>query len=267
MIKPSRVTWMESFGSGTHFKTKNGHQRVKRYRAPCRFLHGYWKGAKMNKSQIFYTEKYKTIEEAIVTLLNSQPDFLSTRTATSTRAVGDAIQTILSEQFQSLLGDLCAEYSAEFARRAMADLAFTDKDGLYYIVDVKTHRLETHFSMPNLTSVERLARFYEDDKNYFVVLIVKYAIEGMKARVKQAHFIPIEFLSWDCLTIGALGWGQIQITNANVINVNESYSRKKWMLELCDVMLEFYPKEIEKIKDRIDYFRRVKQYWESKSVS
>lgn len=91
----------------------------------------------MRKSQIFYTNKYKAIERAIVTLLNSQPDFLSTRTAVSTRAVGDAIQTILSEQFKSLLGDLCAEYSAEFARRAMADLAFTDRDGFYYVVDVK----------------------------------------------------------------------------------------------------------------------------------
>ena len=30
-------------------------------------------------------------------------------------------------------------------------------------------------------------------------------------QVQKVHFVPIEFLSWDCLTIGALGWGQIQI--------------------------------------------------------
>ncbi len=220
---------------------------------------------RMCKSQIFYTGTYKAIEEAIVKLLNSQPDFLSARTAVSTRAVGDAIQTILSEQFRSLLGDLCAEYSPAFARRAMADLAFTDKDEYYYVVDVKTHRLETHFNMPNLTSVERLTRFYEDDKNYFVVLLVKYDIDGVRVNVTQAHFLPIEFLAWDCLTIGALGWGQIQIPNANAIRINENYSRKKWMLELCEVMLEFYPKEIGKIQDRIDYFRRVRQHWEQKS--
>ncbi len=221
----------------------------------------------MSKSLIFYTEKFKAIQKAIVRLLNSQPDFLSARTAASTRAVGDAIQTILSEQFQSLLGDLCVEYSADFARRAMADLAFTDRDGFYYVVDVKTHRLETHFNMPNLTWVERLARFYEDDKNYFVLLIVRYAIEGTKVKVRKAHFIPIEFLSWDCLTVGALGWGQIQIANANLISINEGYSRKKWMIELCDVMLEFYPKEIGKIRDRVDYFKRVKRRWEEKPES
>lgn len=221
----------------------------------------------MSKSQIFYTERYKIIEKATVELLNSQPDFLSLRTAASTRAAGDAIQTILSEQFQSLLGNLCADYSAEFARRAMADLAFIDRDGFYYVVDVKTHRLETHFNMPNLTSVKRLVRFYEDDRNYFAVLLVKYRSKGTEVKVDRVHFVPIEFLAWDCLTIGALGWGQIQIANANMININEGYSRKKWMIELCDVILEFYPKEIEKIEDRINYFKRVKQQWAKKPES
>jgi hypothetical protein len=219
----------------------------------------------MPKSKIFYTGKYKEIEQAIVKILNKQEDFLSTRTAASTRATGDAIQAILSESFKSLLGDLCAEYSATFARRAMADLAFTDTDGLYYVVDVKTHRLGTAFNMPNLTSVERLARFYEDDKNYFVLLIVKYATKGVKVEVETVHFVPIEFLSWECLTVGALGWGQIQVANANRIEINEKYSRRKWMLQFCDTMLEFYPKEIGKIGERTDYFKRVKAFWENKS--
>lgn len=146
----------------------------------------------------------------------------------------------------------------------MADLAFRDQDGFYYVVDVKTHRLETQFNMPNLTSVERLARFYEDDSNYFVVLMIKYSVEGTRVITREAHFIPIEFLAWDCLTIGALGWGQVQIANANVIKVNEAYARREWMIQLCDTMLDFYPREIEKIGERIEYFKRVKERWESK---
>lgn len=212
-------------------------------------------------SRIFYTNAQAKIEKNIVRMLNAQPDFLSARTATSPRAVGDAIQAILADEFQSLLEHHVATYSTEFARRAMADLAFTDQDGYYYVVDVKTHRLETSFNMPNLTSVERLARFYEDDRNYFVVLIVKYTVVGTKMVVKQAHFAPIEFLSWDCLTIGASGWGQIQIANANVIHINQGYSRKEWMLQLCDIMLEFYPREIGKIQERMSYFERIRERW------
>lgn len=218
----------------------------------------------MKKSLIFNTDKYKIIEDDIVKLINSQPDFLSVRTVDSTRAVGDAIQTIISDNFRSLLGDLCADYSAQFARRSMADLAFTDNNGFYYIIDVKTHRLETQFNMPNITSVERLTRFYEDDNNYFVVLFASYTIRDVKVLIEKVHFIPVEFFSWNCLTIGALGWGQIQIANSNVININEGYSRKRWILELCDIMLEFYPREINKIENRINHFKRVKKEWESK---
>lgn len=216
------------------------------------------------KSSIFYTDKSKKIAEKIKAFLNNQKDFLSTRTQNSPRAIGDAIENIIVENFEKMLGDLINEYSSSFARRAMADLAFTDKDGFYYVVDVKTHRLDTKFNMPNLTSVERLSRFYEEDVNYFSILKIDYQIVGTKAVVEHVTFAPIEFFDWDCLTIGALGWGQIQIANANVINFIPKNSRKKWMLELCDELLEFYPKEIGKIAERIDYFKKIRKFWEKK---
>jgi len=215
------------------------------------------------KSGLFYTNRYEAVQERIRQFLNEREGFLSANTIDSPRAVGDAIQDILSESFQSLLGpDPCATYSSHFARRAMADLAFEDREGFYYVVDVKTHRLSTKFNMPNLTSVERLARFYEDDKNYFVVLLLAYDVEGLRAVVEKVRFVPIEFLGWDCLTIGALGWGQIQIANSNIVTIVPQYSRKMWMLELCDTMLEFYPKEIAKIDKRMQRFRRIRTEWE-----
>ena len=214
------------------------------------------------KSSLFYSDRYKVVQSKVKDFLNRQDEFLSGSTVKSTRAVGDAIQDILSEHFQSILGkDICANYSSDFARRAMADLAFEDTDRFYYVVDVKTHRLSTKFNMPNLTSVERLARFYEDDKNYFVLLMVDYEIEGLRAVIENITFVPIEFLGWDCLTIGALGWGQIQIANSYLVTINPGHSRKKWMIELCDTLLEFYPKEIAKIDKRIERFKRIRAQW------
>ncbi|MBI4723138.1 MAG: hypothetical protein HY769_09145 [Candidatus Stahlbacteria bacterium] len=218
----------------------------------------------IKKSKIFCTNTYKNLEKKIQAFLNNQTDFLSTRTLNSPRAVGDAIENIISENFQTILGNFVDEYSNSFARRAMADLAFTDKDGFFFFLDVKTHRLDTKFNMPNLTSVERLSRFYEDDVNYFVLLKIDYQIKGTKAVVKHVIFSPIEFFGWDCLTIGALGWGQIQIANANIVNIIPKNSRKNWMLELCNALLEFYPKEIGKINERIDYFKQVRKFWEKK---
>lgn len=216
------------------------------------------------KSNFYYGGDYLRVAEKIKDHINTSSEFLSPQTARSPRAVGDALEALISEQFDSFLGDWCVEYSNDFARRAMADLAFTDREGFYSVIDVKTHRADTTFNMPNLTSVQRLARFYESDTNIFSLIVVKYDIEGTKVIANEVIFTPIEFLDWECLTVGALGWGQIQIANSNVIKVVKGYSRKKWMLQLCDAMLEFYPKEILKIQDRIGRFVEVQAYWESR---
>ena len=216
------------------------------------------------KSTFFYDGHQEGIADSIKEFLNSAPEFLSPRTTSSTRATGDAIEELISEQFDTLLGGWCSEYSSDFSRRAMADLAFRDREDFYCIVDIKTHREDTRFNMPNLTSVERLSRFYEDDKNVFSVLMVTYTLAGNRINVTDVMFQPIEFLDWDCLTVGALGWGQIQIRDSSRVTVNEGYSRKEWMLTLCDVMLGFYPQEILKIEDRMDRFRNIRVGWEAK---
>ena len=216
------------------------------------------------RSSFYYDGNYLEVASKIKEYINSSSDILSPLTAESTRAVGDALETLISEKFDLFLDDWCSEYSSDFARRAMADLAFTDKEGIYSVVDVKTHREDTRFNMPNLTSVERLARFYESDANVFSLILVKYSIEGTTIKASEVLFSPIEFLDWDCLTVGALGWGQIQIANSNDIRVIDKSSRKNWMLRLCEVMDEFYPKEIGKIQDRIIRFNSVKEFWESK---
>jgi len=219
----------------------------------------------MELSEVFSSGYYKIIEENIRDMINSQDNWLSKQAITSTRAIGDSVERIISNNFESLLGSkYCKSYSSNFARRAMADLVFEDHKEFYYVIDVKTHRLDTKFNMPNLTSVERLSRFCEDDKNYFVLLIVSCDVDDLKIIVRNVKFIPIEYLDWNCLTIGALGWGQIQISNSNNITLNKSSNRARWMIELCNTLLLFYPKEISKIDSRIEHFEKIKDYWLSK---
>lgn len=218
----------------------------------------------MIKSKIFHSKEYIRLENKIRNFLNSAPDFMTVQSVISPRSVGDAVQNLLADNTDSILGDNIRDYSSSFARRAMADLAFSDRGGCYYVVDVKTHCLDTEFNMPNLISVERLSRFYEDDKNNFIILVCAYTIEKTHLKFQKVHFVPIEFLSWKCLTIGALGWGQIQIANSNKIEIISQNSRKKWMIELCDKLFLFYPSEIIKIGSRIKHFQKVKEYWQKK---
>lgn len=218
----------------------------------------------MPASQLFSSGAYIEIQEKVKTLINNQDTFLTKATSDSPRAVGDAIQGIIEDNFQDVLGDWCSEYTAQFARRAMADLACTDALGNYYVVDVKTHRMDTKFNMPNLTSVERLARFYQDDSNYFTILNVNYKVDGNLLNVVDVQFVPIEYLDWECLTIGALGWGQIQITNSNRIIVRPQ-TRTQWMRRFCEIMLDFYPREMKKISHRLEHFQNIYVQWGQKA--
>ena len=118
--------------------------------------------------------------------------------------------------------------------------------------------------MPNLISVRRIANFYRNDSNTFCILIVSYKVIDNKLEYGECYFKPIEAFSWNCLTLGALGWGQIQIANANNLLFNQTVSRKQWMLDMCDRLELFYNEEIGKIVERKDWFSKIRQEWESK---
>ena len=219
----------------------------------------------MIHSKIFSENVLQNFEKKLLEILNSSDDFNNKRIVSSPRAVGDAVQEIIGEKLLTCFPEnTVKDYNDTFARRAMADLAFYDNDNNYFVIDIKTHNKNTSFNMPNLTSVERLARFYEDDKNFFVILLVEYSTSQNGIIFDQVRFVPIENFAWNCLTIGALGWGQIQIANANVISVNRELTRKNWMLQLCDTLDLFYPKEILKIEKRIDRFAKVREFWKNK---
>ena len=216
------------------------------------------------KSSFFYGDYCAAVAVQVKNAINAQPDFLTQLTANSPRAVGDAVQSLIAEILESILGDWSIEYFSSFPRRAMEDIAFRDREGFYCAVDIKTHRIDTDFSMPALVSIKRLAQFYEDNMNIFSIIMVKYEVVGTRVLAQKVIFCPIEFLDWECLTIGALGWGQLQITDSNKVAINHGQSRKSWMLALCDFAHKFYPNEVAKIRGRIKHFDEINSHWLNK---
>lgn len=199
----------------------------------------------------------------VLSLLTSRAARLfPTRALASPRAVGDAVQSFLGENLDKCFpANTIRHFENGFERRSMEDMAFYDYAGHYYAVDVKTHNTGTHFNMPNLISVRRLARFYENDTNTFLVLIVEYELTNEGLCYTDCHFYPIEHFRWNSLTLGALGWGQIQIADANRLHFDPSLSRREWMLQLCDNIQAFYDIETGKISDRRGWFDTVREYW------
>lgn len=207
------------------------------------------------------------LSNKILEILNRDAQtIVSVNSMSSPRSIGDAVQEFLAQRgLAEALAEIgISHIDSDFSRRSMEDIAFEDNSGNYYAVDVKTHNLSTQFNMPNLISVRRLANFYRNDSNTFCILIVSYEVVDNKLEYRECNFKPIEAFSWDCLTLGALGWGQIQIANANDLQFNQLTSRKRWMLDMCDKLETFYDEEIGKIAERKDWFSKIRQDWESK---
>lgn len=174
-------------------------------------------------------------KKELLTFLNEKLSALNSNV--SPRTVGDMAQDVVGEYFMhNLSPSIGTTIQEKFARRAMADVAFNDVNGNYVVVDVKTHNEDTAFNMPSLISVERLSRFYEDKTNFFSLLILKYTTNAGRPIFSNVIFVPIEHLDWSCLTIGTLGWGQIQIANAK-----KHYYKHKTNKKTMDVVSLRYP--------------------------
>lgn len=197
-----------------------------------------------------------SLANKILENLNSYARNIVTGTSLSSpRAVGDAVQEYLANQgLPMILNDYNIKIKSDFTRRSIEDIAFNDNNGNYYAIDVKTHNTKTDFNMPNLISVKRLAEFYKSDTNYFCILIVSYHVNNNCLEFTDCNFKPIEEFDWKCLTFGALGWGQIQISNANNLMFNTSLSRKEWMYEMRKRINNFYDNELKKIHERKEWF-------------
>jgi len=205
------------------------------------------------------TIDYEYVEKAVIELVNEQA--ISARSLKGPRAIGDALQELISRRLQDVLPNGYKAESTTFSKRSMADCAFGDNAGHRYLVDVKTHDVNADFSMPNLTSARRLAELYKDDCVTFSILVIDYKVISDRIRVTRCTFVPIEQIAWNCLTLGALGWGQIQLRKAANLRVERSQARRAWMRELCKQMRDFYSKEQVKIKERIKYFDNLSKRW------
>ena len=215
------------------------------------------------KSKLFNSDDYKRCESDIKTFLNSQLSKDLGFTG-SVREIGDRLKKILANNLQEIVGDHIKSYRIPSTARAMADFTFVDHDGMKYSVDIITHNEEKKFSMPNITSVERLEKLYEDNKCIFVVLLVDYKPSKQKNFISNVRLLPIEYFSWNCLTIGALGVGQLQIRKASTIVTHIKNSRKDWMREFAETLMLFYAKEISKASRRLTNAAKTLETWKNK---
>lgn len=194
----------------------------------------------------------KAFCEKIKDMLNASLTFKQNNTAYTPRVVGDLVQEQITQFINTTSYKLT---ETKITKRSMADVEFFDDEHNRLIVDIKTHCLDTEFNMPNLCSTKRLYETYKTSTNFFTLLFVSYKLnENNQPHFESIWFLPIEKLDWDCLCIGALGNGQIQIKNSNNIVFNYTQTREEWLAGLKKHIQSFLEKEEKKILKLKKYF-------------
>jgi hypothetical protein len=96
---------------------------------------------------------------------------------------------------------------ATTTRKAVGDFMMADN----HAVNVKSNNVAKQNYSPNMISIKKMHKWVFEDRNDLSFLFVDYEEDGDGLRIlKESELIPIEHISWECLSIEAQGYGVIQ---------------------------------------------------------
>lgn len=151
--------------------------------------------------------------------------------------VYSSIETMIADQHGKTLG----------TRKAIGDFMLTDS----HAVNVKSNNVEKQNYSPNMISIKKMHKWVFEDRNDLSFIFVDYRREADKIEVlRQSELIPVERISWSCLSIEAQGYGVIQMCRAL------EFAPKQTKSEFYKGFLIAYAKYLQKEKKKHENFAK-----------
>ena len=166
------------------------------------------------------------------------------------RGIADIIEVKVSDIILKLKHQSIKESYEAKSKRSIEDVGIVTTEYDDIKIDIKTHDSKAELSMPNLISISRLKKFYKNDKNLLLYVFVKYINFGHSIQILDVQVKSIEQLNWECLTIGNLGKGQLQVKNMDEISFQNYMTRNDWMERLSYDVVIYYQSLINKIQTK-----------------
>jgi len=92
-------------------------------------------------------------------------------------------------------------------RKAVGDFMLAEN----HAVNVKSNNVAKQNYSPNMISIKKMHKWVFEDRKELSFLFVDYEEDGNDLKIlSESDLIPIEHISWDCLSIEAQGYGVIQ---------------------------------------------------------
>lgn len=93
------------------------------------------------------------------------------------------------------------------ARKAVGDFMLAEN----HAVNVKSNNVAKQNYSPNMISIRKMHQWVFEDRNELSFLFVDYEEDGDGLKIlSESDLVPLEHISWECLSIEAQGYGVIQ---------------------------------------------------------
>lgn len=172
------------------------------------------------------------------------------------RSVGDLVEFKVKEIIKEFVSNTeNIKYFEPRSKKSIEDLTLVDNNGNYYYLDSKTHNVYSKFSMPNLTSIDKIKKLLIDDKNNLSYIFVSYNVESNFVIIESVVVKYLWELDSSMLRIGSLGKGQLQISNMNKSLVFTNEGKESWFNKLKKMVIKYHSDTIKRIE-------KEKKLWE-----
>lgn len=134
--------------------------------------------------------------------------------------------------------------TAKGTRKSIGD--FLLNDDIQKPVNVKSNNVDKNNYSPNIISAKRLIKWLQQEGNqlYFIFVNYKKTDKGVEV-IDDSGLIPVQHISWDCLTIEAQGWGVIQMIGE--VKIDESQDLKGFFRGMKKAYEKYMDKETQKM--------------------
>jgi hypothetical protein len=166
------------------------------------------------------------------------------------RTVGDIIESKVVEIMLNSNNDLISETRKARSKKSIEDVTIISKNETFYI-DPKTHNVNSEFSMPNMTSINKIRKLFVSDDEELIYVFVDYEIQNRMVMITTIKVFYIWELDISVLGIGALGNGQLQIKNANKDLIFTNKEKLDWYMDFKKLVQEYLKKQLKKIEKQI----------------
>jgi len=115
------------------------------------------------------------------------------------------------DAYEHIQAMMAKKYGKETTtRKATGDFMLSDN----HAVNVKSNNIDKQNYSPYMISINKMHEWVFEERKELSFLFVDYSERGGELKIlKETAPIPIEHISWDCLTIEAQGYGVIQMSS------------------------------------------------------